>query len=468
MNKYVFLTISILAALAVAAQNPTGGTGAGRYDARVSARQSARASYNTPPSHSTPTNSARVGNSSVYRGVVPYRSTVTTPYSGSYYKPVTGSLPTTSYPKTATGLNISSYPQSTYKLPYITRDTSGLKSGMPEFDRYQANKIRAQTYLKGSDLRPFTEDIKEFEYYLEERNYRTSEDVQRQRDLLSRKYQIDAAKTASPYKSDIGAIIDKEFKGDSVDLDDANTAGADDVFKDIQSRQKEVGLDGEVNKNIDVANALNAESLGIEGTDTVEEPMENVVDSIDFADKQQMRVKARSVLGEYKSFAGYSDDKFNKYMKKAEQFMDEGEFYRAADAYSLASIFRKDDPLVYAGQSLALLGAGEYMSSAFYLNKALDLYPDYIAVKVDLVEMLGDRDVLENRIVDIQRWMARSGAGELSFLLSYIYYQMDEPVWAKEELQKGQGSLPSEKNAKLLMDMIDAQLKEGLPAGSAD
>ncbi|MFI4912772.1 MAG: tetratricopeptide repeat protein [Sedimentisphaeraceae bacterium JB056] len=460
MKINIFFIVSFLLTVELfAASSPTDGTGVQRYDARVSARQNARASYNTPPSQSSSRVSPRVGTGSVYRGVVPYRSSLgnsTNPYSGSYYSPVTGSLPRTVYPKTATGLNISNYPQTSYKLPYISRDKSSLKSGMPEFDQYNANKIIAQTYSKSVDLRPFTEDIKDFEYYLKERNLRTPEQVQRQRDLLSKKYRIDSQESL-PGRSDLGLIMDKEFKGDTKELYGDVAADAENVFDQIRQKQKEVGLEAEVSGR-DIADVLNGDSLGIEGTTSLKEEDTGSREDVDFSDKKDMRMKARGVLGEFKSFAGYSDDKFNSYMKKAEDFMDEGEFYRAADAYSLASIFRREDPLVYAGQSLALLGAGEYMSSSYYLNKALMLYPDYIAVKVDLVEMLGDRDVLENRIVDIQRWMARSGAGELSFLLAYIYYQIEEPAWAKEELEKAADVLPFKQTAKLLADMVDADI----------
>jgi hypothetical protein len=139
--------------------SPTARTGVQRYDSRVSARQSSRASYNTPPSQRYDNRGSSVGQSNVYRGVVPYRTSPSSPgsaYRGSYYGPVTGSLPQQTYPKTPTGLNLSSYPQRTYQLPYITRDETGIRSGMPEFDRYRSNQIIAETYSDNANLRPFT------------------------------------------------------------------------------------------------------------------------------------------------------------------------------------------------------------------------------------------------------------------------------------------------------------------------
>ncbi len=436
--KSLILVITAIFSVSAATAQTNVGTGIQRYDARVSGRQAQRASYNTPPTHLDSTRVGGAGLDSVYRGVVPYRSfnTPRSPYSGSYLSPVTGSLPTATYPKTSTGLNISNIPQSSSQLPYISRDTTGIQSGMPRFDEYSTNKILAQTYSRGIDLRPFTEDIRDFEYYLQERNLRTPEQVHQQRDLLSRKYQIDASENADVVRSDFESLINTDFRVDTRDL--SIEPSENDIFTEILAKHKEAGLEG-----------LNVEKEQADSEDDAQSG-----EAVDLSDKMALRQKARAVLGEFKSFAGYSNDRFNSYMRKAEEFMSEGEFYRAADAYALAAIFRKNDPLVYAGQSLALLGAGEYMSSSFYLNRAMLLYPDYIAIKIDLVEMLGDKDVLDNRIVDIKRWMERSGAGELSFLLAYIYYQMNQFEWAMQELEKAEGNLPFEENSKLLENMI--------------
>ena len=439
MKRYIYILITLLFACYLLADSRVG---VGTYDARISARQAQRASVNTPPSQIDSSRVSGALSGSVYRGVVPYRSfnTPRSPYSGSYYSPVTGSLPTPVYPKTPTGLNMSNVPQSAVQLPYITRDTTGIKSGMPRFDAYSANRTLAQTYSRSVDLRPFTEDIRDFEYYLQERNLQTPQQVQSQRDMLSRKYQIDAIDKANAEKIERQDFESRYNEFREIDLEPSE----DDIFEKIRQQHKEAGLEAE------------ADAEAEENEEDGNGKQEN--EELDRSDKMALRNKARSVLGEFTSFAGYSNDKFNGYMKTAEDFMQQGEFYKAADAYALASIFRENDPLVYAGQALALFGAGEYMSSSFYLNKAMLIYPDYIAIKVDLVDMLGDRDVLENRIVDIKRWLERSGSGELSFLLSYVYYQMDEFEWAKQAITDAGDSITFKENSQLLSDMIELQI----------
>jgi len=107
---------------------------------------------------------------------------------------------------------------------------------------------------------------------------------------------------------------------------------------------------------------------------------------------EEISSKAKSILGEYKTFASYSQNKFNRYMLAGERYLKEGKFYLAADAYTLASVYKPDDPLAYAGKSHALFAAGEYMSSALYLSRALTVFPEYARFKIDIISMLGDKD----------------------------------------------------------------------------
>jgi tetratricopeptide (TPR) repeat protein len=160
----------------------------------------------------------------------------------------------------------------------------------------------------------------------------------------------------------------------------------------------------------------------------------------------------------YKSFASYSDDKFNHHMRMAEGFMKQGRFYRAADAYTLASIYKPNDPLAYAGKSLALFGSGEYLSSALFLARTLEIFPEYAKVKVDLVGMIGDKDTVENRILEARDWMDKSDSGELEFLLSYIYYQMDRLEFAKQSIEAAAKKMPNSPAVAAMKKVIDERL----------
>lgn len=156
----------------------------------------------------------------------------------------------------------------------------------------------------------------------------------------------------------------------------------------------------------------------------------------------EMEARAREILGPHETFAAFADDKFNRHLRAAEQYLKEGKYYRAADAYTLASIYKPEDPLAYAGKSHALFAAGEYMSSALFLARALEIFPDYARFKIDIVAMVGDRDKLETRVADVEQWWKTSNSAELQFLLAYVYYQMGRVERAREAIDNAYENMP--------------------------
>jgi Flp pilus assembly protein TadD len=168
---------------------------------------------------------------------------------------------------------------------------------------------------------------------------------------------------------------------------------------------------------------------------------------------------AASIAEAYKSFAAYSNDKFNRYMKAGEDYMKQGRFYRAADSYTIAIAYKPDDPLGYAGKSHALFAAGEYLSSSLFLARALEVFPDYAKLKIDLVAMLGDKDLIEKRLIEAKEWANLSKSGELAFLLSYIYYQLDRMEFARQSIEFAAEQMPDSKAVLAMKQTIDQRLK---------
>jgi hypothetical protein len=167
---------------------------------------------------------------------------------------------------------------------------------------------------------------------------------------------------------------------------------------------------------------------------------------------------AASIKDVYKSFAAYTHDKFNYHIRAAENYMKQGRFYRAADAYTIATVYKPDDPLGYAGKSQALFAAGEYMSSALFLARAIEIFPDFAKVKVDIVSMIGDKDIIENRIIEAKEWRDRSRSAELEFLLSYVYYQMDRMEFARLAIESAAKKMPDSQVIATLKKAIDQRL----------
>jgi tetratricopeptide (TPR) repeat protein len=157
----------------------------------------------------------------------------------------------------------------------------------------------------------------------------------------------------------------------------------------------------------------------------------------------------------HKSFATQANDKFNYYMRIAEEFLKQGKYYRATDAYTLASIYKPDDPLAYAGRAHALFASGEYMSSAYFLARAIDIFPEYVRFKIDLNAMIPDKDRLESRIIDVKQWIEKTQSAELNFLLAYIYYQLDKSELASEAINIAADKIPDSVSVKALKQAIE-------------
>jgi len=160
----------------------------------------------------------------------------------------------------------------------------------------------------------------------------------------------------------------------------------------------------------------------------------------------------------YESFAVFKKDRFNRHIAAAERYMKEGRYYRAADAYTLATVYKPKDPLGYAGKSFALFAAGEYMSSSLFLSRAIEIFPEYAKFKVDLVEMIGDRDKIESRLVEARQWAKQSGAAELDFLLSYVYYQLGRLEFARQSVGSAYKRMPDSPAVATLKKAIEEHI----------
>ncbi len=173
------------------------------------------------------------------------------------------------------------------------------------------------------------------------------------------------------------------------------------------------------------------------------------------SDTSSVSLEDKNIKTSHKTFASSIKDKFNEHIRAAENYLKEGKYYKAADAYTLASIYKPSDPLAYAGKSHALFAAGEYMSSALFLYKTLNMFPEYARFKIDIVAMVGDRDTLETRIADVERQLKKTDAPELNFLLGYVYYQIGRLNEAKKQAEIACKKMPDVLAADALKEAVD-------------
>ena len=174
-------------------------------------------------------------------------------------------------------------------------------------------------------------------------------------------------------------------------------------------------------------------------------------------DPDKLRDQGKDVLGEHETFQSLAEEKFSEYMEIAEDFIREDQFYKAADTYSLANVWKPKDPRGYLGQSFSLFAAGEYMSSAYYLSRAFELDSTIAQEKFDLADFVGDRDIYENRVLEMTTWQERSGSGELAFLLAYVSYQDNKATRAVDAIEKAKTAMPNSRAVAALKAIIDPE-----------
>ena len=192
------------------------------------------------------------------------------------------------------------------------------------------------------------------------------------------------------------------------------------------------------------------------------------LDELNKLSQADLSVKAKSIRGSHTNPETYSEAKFNQHMQAAEDYLKASRFYAAADSFALASIYKLDpgeggsDPvqagglaLCFAGRGHALLAAGEYISSALFLSRALEIAPEYVRTKIDLAGMLGGENKLESRIAEIKEWMGRSGSSQLEFLLGYVYYRMGRLGPAKQAIDAAYTKMPQSPAVVAVKKAID-------------
>ncbi len=148
------------------------------------------------------------------------------------------------------------------------------------------------------------------------------------------------------------------------------------------------------------------------------------LDELKGLSQADLSAKARDIRGPHSKPDTFSMSRFSHHFQEAQDHLRGGRYYEAANSFALASIYKPDEASCLAGRGHALLGAGEYISSALFLSRAIEADAEYVKTKIDLAAMLGGQHIIESRIADIKEWLLRSGSGKLDFLLGYVYYRM--------------------------------------------
>jgi tetratricopeptide (TPR) repeat protein len=184
-------------------------------------------------------------------------------------------------------------------------------------------------------------------------------------------------------------------------------------------------------------------------------PESSPLDELNKLSQADLSARAKRIRGSHTSSESFSEAKFNRHIQAAEDYLKTGRYYAAADSFALASIYKLDDPLSFAGRGHALFAAGEYISSALFLSRALEIDPGYVWTKIDLAIILGGQNKLESRIAEIKEWLGGSGSTKLEFLLGYVYYRMGRLGQAKQAIESAYTKTPQSTAVVAVKKAID-------------
>jgi hypothetical protein len=193
----------------------------------------------------------------------------------------------------------------------------------------------------------------------------------------------------------------------------------------------------------------------------------SVLEAVGKLSKEEVAAEAKRIMGPHKTLESFSQAKFDQFIKTAEAQLKQGKYYRAAEAFAQASIYKRDDPIAEAGRGHALFAAGEYMSSALCIARVIENSAEYAQTKIDIVAVVGDKDRVESRIAEIHQWLARTDTPELKFLLGYAYYRLGRLDRAKMAIDLAYEKMPQSPAVQTLKKAIEDAMAPSKPAGGA-
>jgi len=204
-------------------------------------------------------------------------------------------------------------------------------------------------------------------------------------------------------------------------------------------------------KNINKSNTLTSKNINEETTPQTNEPDDSNATSVSKMPTITFGNESNSTTPK---IIMKNENAFNKAMAQGETNMRAGQYYKAADSYDLAGKFAKHHPLHALAKSHALFGAGEYMSSAYFLNQAFTLSPTLSLRTFELPAILSQEGVIADRLAELDKYIDRTEHPMLYFLRGYIAIQQNNMPLANESLQKALLIQPNTKSVELLLESM--------------
>ena len=151
----------------------------------------------------------------------------------------------------------------------------------------------------------------------------------------------------------------------------------------------------------------------------------------------------------------HARQRFHEHMQRGEKLMQQGDYYKAAYAFDSALLYHYNNAEAYLAKAHALFGAGEFMSAAFFLNKALLADPSLVRKhNTDLRREFAQPEQFQKRLEELAYWQELSGQPLLSFLYGYVLFRIDNMEQAQTHLLKARQTQDLSKSVQILLDAV--------------
>lgn len=458
--QYGLTAVMVLASTAFSVENPNVGPGFGPSSTVPSAGQNRRMVTSSDPTLGNGNNlvTGNVGGMKYFRGVVPYGSSY---YTGANVQDV-GSSSVDAFLRRSVSPIVSDrnpgqvrpyYQPERSATKFVRQETIGIPAGPTTSQARSSNPFVLTNSPQMLDAqyshRPLSADSRQIEELLVRQNLLAQQPVERDTSLLVERPEFDLVRPEVKPAPE----IQPEKKPDISPL----TPDAEETEQVERKPLPEEEIRAEFQKEHEEA-LREQKSIRSERKPFGQEPEKAAAEEEGLMPVPEPTPESsalgRQALGPHKTYASLAQAKYAAYMGTAEGYFREGKFYKAADVYELASVWRPEAARAYLGKGFALFGAGEYMSSAYYVGRAIELEPSLAARSFNLDKLIGDRDVFENRLVELNKWQERSGAGELAFLMAYILHHDGKPAQAVQAISRAVKSMPDSPSVRAMQNVI--------------
>ncbi|MEK6644473.1 MAG: hypothetical protein AABZ08_11250 [Planctomycetota bacterium] len=169
---------------------------------------------------------------------------------------------------------------------------------------------------------------------------------------------------------------------------------------------------------------------------------------------------AKDVLSDpITTFAGKYENELNQYMADGESAMHRGDYYKAARVFDLARTIDPYNPLTHLHRGHALAAAGDYVSAVTSLEQGLKRFPHMAAFKMDLVALVGNRDIFDVRRADLETRLAVKEQYDLRFLLGYLEWYSGLTEDGLKNLRLAAANAPSDSPIRTFAGLLSGEQK---------